>query len=212
MKKMGLLVLIIVFSPIVLLAQEKIETPDWNIGDKWFFTLGNIEVVNADQNSYTLNFSDDTCRFQNQGFKTIIFEKTTLNRIGVLDGGKRKKYSMGLRRILNVRLYNEKEWKDEYSGKRLFAPFKGAFESYTEFFTILGWEDLRVQAGKFRSIKLECKCVTTSSVSPFMPRGVEMKSIFWYSPAVKYLIKGQYDKSHPDEVKDWELVSFECKK
>jgi hypothetical protein len=212
MKRMSLLVLIIVFSPIVLFAQEKIETPVWNNGDKWFFTLGNIEVVNADQNSYTLNFSDDTCKFQNQGFKTIIFEKSTLNRIGVLDGGKRKEYSMGLRRILNVRLYNGKQWKDKYSGKRLFAPFKGAFESYTETFTILGWEDLRVQAGKFRSIKLECKCVTTSSVNPFMPPGIEMKSIFWYSPAVKYLIKGLYDKSYPDEVRDWELVSFKCKK
>jgi hypothetical protein len=49
-------------------------------------------------------------------------------------------------------------------------------------------------------------------VNPFMPAGVEMKSIFWYSPAVKYLIKGQHDKSYPDEVKDWELFSFKCKK
>jgi len=210
--KMSLLVLIIVISPIVSFAQGEIETPVWRIGDKWVFTLGNIEVINADQNSYALNFSDDTCKFQNQGFKTIIFEKTTLNRIGVFDGGKRKEYAMGLRRILNDRLYNEKQWKDEYSGKRLFAPYKGAFESYTETFTILGWEDLKVQAGKFRSIKLQCNCVTTSSVNPFMPAGVEMKSIFWYSPAVKYLIKGKYDKSYPDELKDWELVSFEFKK
>jgi hypothetical protein len=175
------------------------------------FLLRNIEVANADP-TVTLNFSDDTCKFQNQGFKTIIFQKTTLNRIGVFDGGKRKEYSMGLRRILNVRLYSEKQWKDEYSGKRLFPPHKSAFESYTETFTILGWEDIRVQAGKFRSIKLECKCVITSSVNPFMPAGVEMKSIFWYSPDVKYLIKAQHDKSYPDEVKDWELVSFKYKK
>lgn len=212
MKKMSLLVLIIVFSPIVLFAQEKIEAPAWNIGDKWFFTQGNIEVVNADQNSYTLNFSDDTCKFHNQGFKTIVFEKTTLNRVGVIDGGKRKEYRMGLRRILNFPLYDGKQWKDGFSGKRLFAPFKGALESYTETFTILGWEELRVQAGKFRSIKLEYKCITAYSVIPFMARGFEMKSTFWYSPAVKYLVKGQYDKSYPDELKDWELVSFKHKK
>jgi len=94
----------------------------------------------------------------------------------------------------------------------LFAPFKGTFESYTEIFTVLGYEDLRVQAGKFKSIKLEYECITTSSTDPFTPAGVEMKSIFWYSPAVKYLIKGQYDKSYPDEAKDWELVSFKCSK
>jgi len=77
----------------------------------------------------------------------------------VLDKGKREEYSMGLSRILNVRLYKEKQWKDNYSGKRLFAPFKGTFESYTETFTVLGCQDIKVQAGEFRSIKLECASV-----------------------------------------------------
>jgi hypothetical protein len=114
----------------VLFAQERTEAPVWNIGDKWFFTLGNIEVVNADQNSYTVNFSDDTCIFQNQGFKVIIFEKPTLNRIGVLVGGKREEYTMGLRKILNFPLNIGKQSKNEYSGRKVFWPHKGEYILY----------------------------------------------------------------------------------
>jgi hypothetical protein len=71
---------------------------------------------------------------------------------------------------------------------------------------------LEVRAGKFRAVKLEHKNIITASMSPFMPLGVEMKSMYWYSPAVKYLIKCQYDKSYPDEAKDWELTSYKVKK
>ncbi len=212
MKGIILLGCLVLFSSTMVFAQGKIEAPVWNIGDKWYFTSGNIEVVNAEQNSYTVNFSDDTCIFQNQGFKAIIFEKPTLNRIGVLVRGKREEYTMGLRKILNFPLNIGKQWKNEYSGKKLFGPHKGAYESYTETVAVLGWEDLEVRAGKFRAIKLEHKNVTTASLNVFVPLGIEMKSIFWYSPAVKYFIKCQYDNSYPDEAKHWELTSFKGKK
>jgi hypothetical protein len=129
-----------------------------------------------------------------------------------LERGKRKGYTMGLRRILNFPLNMGKQWKDEYSGKRLSGLHLDVVESYTEVFTILGWEALEVRAGKFRAIKLEYKHVMTYSPSPFASVPLERKSIFWYSPAVKYFIKCQYDKSYPDEVKDWELTSFKVKK
>ncbi len=138
MKKMiflGWLILILTSS---LHAQEKIVAPVWNVGDKWVFTEGSIEVASADQNSYAVNFSDDTCIFQNQGFKPIIFEKPTLNRVGTLVKGKREEYSMGLRKILNFPFNIGKQWKNEYSGKKLFGPHKGTFESYTETFAVLG--------------------------------------------------------------------------
>ena len=68
MKKIAFLVgcLILFVAPTVF-AQEKVEAPVWNVGDKWVFTQGNIEVVGIDQNSYTLNFSKDTCRVENLG-------------------------------------------------------------------------------------------------------------------------------------------------
>jgi len=213
MKKITLLALIILFSPIMLFAQGKIEAPVWNKGDKWYFTSGSIEVVNADQNSYAVNFSDDTCIFQNQGFKAIIFEKSTLNRIGFLKSGKRKEYTMGLRRILNFPFTIGKQWKDDYSGESLIGQHYNLINSYSETFAVLGWEDREVQAGKFRTIKLEYKQVITASQSPLATFliGSERKAIFWYSQAAKYFIKFQ-PINFPDVVKDWELTSFKEKK
>ena len=212
MRKIICLGWLVMFLPAMICAQEKVDAPVWNVGDKWFFTLGNIEAASVDPNSYVMNVSDDACKFLNQGFKAIIFEKSTLNRVGVLIGGKRKEYTGGLRRVFNFPLNVGKQWKDQYSGKRLVGLHRDLSESFTETYTVLGWEDLQVRAGKFRAIKLEYKHVTTASTSPFLPLPLERKSIFWYSPAVKYLIKCQYDKSFEDEFKNWELTSFKGKK
>ena len=101
MKKMVLLVLLILFLPSLVFAQEKIEAPAWNVGDKWVFTAGAMEIVNADQKSYTLKFSDDICILERQGLNVIILDKSTLNRIYALEGNKRKKYIWGRAKILN---------------------------------------------------------------------------------------------------------------
>ena len=99
MKKIVLLLGIFLLFPSITWAQEKVEAPVWNVGDKWVFTQGNIEVVGADENSYTLNFSKDTYILENKGFEKIIFDKSTLNRIYALKGDKREKYTVGTRRI-----------------------------------------------------------------------------------------------------------------
>ena len=51
MRKMMIVGSLILFLPAIVFAQEKIEAPIWNVGDKWVFTQGNIEVVDADQSS-----------------------------------------------------------------------------------------------------------------------------------------------------------------
>ena len=82
MKKMVLLGWLVVFLPAMVFAQGKVEAPVWNIGDKWVFTgEGSIEVINADQNSYALKFSDGICIVERQGYNTIMFEKPTMRRI-----------------------------------------------------------------------------------------------------------------------------------
>ena len=62
MRKITFILWIFLLFPSIIWAQEKVEVPVWNVGDKWVFTQGNIEVVGSDQNSYILNFSKDTCR------------------------------------------------------------------------------------------------------------------------------------------------------
>jgi len=118
MKKIILLGWLIVFLPAMVFAQEKVEAPVWNIGDKWTFTGdGSIEVVKADQSGYILKLSEGNCVFETQGCKTIIFEKSTLKRIYALEGDKRKKYTMRLTTILNFPFSPGKQWKDVYSAQ-----------------------------------------------------------------------------------------------
>jgi hypothetical protein len=203
MRKMIVLLWIFLLFHSITWAQEKVEAPVWNVGDKWVFTQGNIEVVGIDQNSYTLNFSKDTCRVENRGL--IIFDKSTLNRIYAIREDKRKEYTFFQRRILNFPLNLGKEWKDTCTFQPSAGPLKGITINASEAFKVLEWENVKVQAGNFKTIKLEYTIENRTA-------GTSGKSIYWYAPEVKYFVKCQYDKSYFLGVTDWELASFKLQK
>ncbi|MDH4267629.1 MAG: hypothetical protein OEW45_18535 [Deltaproteobacteria bacterium] len=211
MRKIMFLVWLVVFIPEMVSAQEKVDTPVWNVGDKWIFTQGNIEVVGADQNSYTVKFSEDTCIIENMRFEKMVFEKSTLNRIYTLKGDKRIKYTGARKRILNFPLHPGKQWQDTCLQKILTGSRAGITTlDLAETFKIWGWEDVQVQAGKYRVIKLEYKQKNITSGS--LSYGSEGWIRYWYSPDVKYFVKCQYEKDLFQGVKDWELTSFTLKK
>ncbi len=217
MKKMLFLGLLIVFLPAMAFGQEKIEAPVWNVGDKWAFSGdGSIEVIKTDQSGYILKLSDRNCMVETQGCNTILFDKSTRNRINILEGDKRKKYVMGLSKVLDFPLSTGKQWKSAYSSKE-FSRQSGHsyYHDYSEIFKVLGWEDIEVRAGKFKALRLEYKRVLSSSSNPYDPIGLEIKHQYWYSPDVKYFLKCQYDKDWMKRDKDifnWELTSFQLKK
>jgi hypothetical protein len=222
MKKIIFLWWLALFLPAMIFAQEKIEAPMWNVGDKWVFTQGNIEVIGADKNSYALCFSKDTCILENVGFETIIFEKSTLNRVYCVKEDRREKYLMGLKNIFNFPFSPGKQWKHTYSAKpiltKAYVTGRGIPTlDYYENIRIVGWEDIEVKAGKFRALKIEF----ISGHKEIMGGGViptpayEEKGYYWYSPDVKYFVKRQYDKVSIDthkEIFNWELTSFQLKK
>jgi hypothetical protein len=70
----------------------------------------------------------------------------------------------------------------------------------------LGWEDIQIQAGKFRAVKLEYKSEMPGQAAG---RPKEGKAWYWYSPDVKYMLKCQYDRTeYWDAIYDWELTSI----
>jgi len=216
MRKIILLGLMVLFLSPAVCAQEKVEAPVWNVGDKWTFTgNGSIEVAKADQSGYILKFSNETCIIETQTCNAILFEKNTRNRINAVEGDKRKKYIMGFRKILDFPFSAGKQWKDAYSAKELIGG--GALEhliDYSENFRILGWEDIEVKAGKFKVFKLEYKAIANSP-HPWGPKDQEIKHYYWYSPDAKYFTKCQYDKvwmKDKKEIFNWELTSLQLKK
>jgi hypothetical protein len=160
MKKLVYLGWLLLFLPAMVFAQEKIQAPVWNVGDRWVFTQGNIEVIGADKESYALNFSKDTCILENMGFEIIIFGKSTLRRIYTVKEDNREKYMMGLKNIFNFPFSPGKQWKHTYSAKPIFIEdYHGTRGiptlDYYENIRILEWEDIGIKAGKFRTLKIE---------------------------------------------------------
>ena len=197
MKKMILLGFLMVFIPAIVCGQDKVQAPVWNIGDKWTIAGDvTIMVVNADESSYSVKY------LTAGGESILIFEKSSLNRLYVMDKDKRIPYEGRNKRLFNFPLDIGKNWKDKFISK-------GALKEYTylETFTVLGWEDIVVQAGKFKTVKIEYKQANADEPAK------EGKLWYWYSPDVKYMVKCQYGKGdYWDAIHDWELTSFELKK
>jgi hypothetical protein len=152
--------------------------------------------VNADETTYTMKY------LISRGESILIFDKSSLNRLYAMDKDKRIPYEGRNRKLFNFPLEIGKGWKDTFTIKEAIKQY-----SYSETFTVLGWEDIVIQAGKFKAVKIEYKQKRADE-----PAKVG-KVWYWYSPDVKYMVKCQYDKSdYWDASYDWELTSFELKK
>jgi tetratricopeptide (TPR) repeat protein len=198
MKKMIFLFCIILFSSNQIFAQEKVDAPIWNVGDKWTFTRGTtMEVVAADENSYSVIFS---------GSKTLtIFDKSTLNRKYIIEEDKRQEFKGSWKRALNFPLIVGKVWKDKFSSRATRSGMFDAENRYFETFKVLGFEDVKVEAGIFKAVKIEYSQEGFSSGGQIW----KGKAWFWYAPEAKYIVKCQYDKNPVwTGIYDWELTTF----
>lgn len=202
MKKTILLIFLVLSIPAIGHGQDKVEAPVWNVGDKWTISEDVVvTVVNADQEGYTVKYS--TSRWE----LTFLCDKTSLNRTYYIGEDKRIKYEGRNKRLFNFPLNVGKTWKDQYVTKP--AALASQDVTYLETFTVLGWEEIVVQAGKFKTLKLEYKQETVGQVEG---RPKEGKAWYWYSPEAKYMVKYQCEKSdYWDTIHDWELASFKSK-
>jgi len=204
MKRKMLLSLLVLFIPVMVFGQDKVDAPVWKKGDKWAIT-GDvvIEVVSADESSYGVKY------ITSGGDSVLVVEKSSLNRLYAMDKDRRIPYEGRNKRLFNFPLTIGKSWQDRYKVK---ATSLGAQEyAYVETFTVLGWEEITVQAGKMKAIKIEYKQARADEKGD--PTGKEGKVWYWYSPDVKYMVKCQYERtSYWDEFFDWELTAFILKK
>ena len=204
MKKLILLSFLVLFIPVILYGQDKIEAPVWNIGDRWSFA-GHfpMSVINADENSYIAKV------LTRAGESIYIYDKSSLNILYSVEGDRRIEFKGVHKRRLNFPFEIGKSWKDISMRKTLHQ--KAAHEYvYYDTYTVLGWEDIEVRAGKYKALKIEYK---EERVEDKLSRKTkEGKAWFWYSPTVKYLIKCKLEEN-PFWIgyNDWELTSFKLK-
>ncbi len=74
----------------------------------------------------------------------------------------------------------------------------------------MGWEEVEVQGGKFKTVRLEYKIKNITPGGFWY--GAESSIRYWFSPDAKYFVKCEYDKQNYPGVQDWELTSFRSKK
>ena len=195
MKRIILLGLLLAFLAPMVFAQEKIEAPVWNTGDRWVFDRGGpMEVVGCDAQCFSVKFSGGM--FTRDASGIAVFDRSTLNVKYMLEKDRRKAY-MGFRKmILNFPLTSGKQWKDLYQVDEQ-AGFGGnvAIE-YHETFRVLGGEEVEVRAGKFKAIKLEYNLLPKWREGIGWLTGTKSKALYWYSPEVKNFVKCQYEKEY----------------
>jgi len=199
MKKIISLSFLALFIPAMVCGQDRLETPIWNVGDRWNIT-GDviISVANADEKSYAVKYSTAG------GESVLIYDKSSLNRLYVMDKDKRNIYEGRNKRLFNFPLEIGKSWTDKFTIKS--GTFRGQEYTVVETFTPLGWEDIQIQAGKFKAVKIEYKSEMPEQAAG---RPKEGKARYWYSPDVKYMLKCQYDRTeYWDAIYDWELTSI----
>jgi len=218
MKKMIFLASLIGFLAATAFAQEKVEAPVWNPGDKWVFDReGPMEVMGCDAQCFSVKFSGGM--FARDASGIAVFDRSTLNVKYMLEKNRRKEYRGFRKMILNFPLTPGKQWKDLYQVDEQ-GPWGGNVAvEYHETYRILGGEEIEVRAGKFKAIKLEYKLEPKWRDGIGWLTGIESKALYWYSPEVKNFVKCQYDKGYQEawiqakgSRENWELVSYELKK
>jgi hypothetical protein len=203
MKRMILLGVFVLFVPGILQGQDKVEAPVWNVGDRWSFTAyPTTVVIKADESTYTVKLLKSTHE------EIYIYDKSCLNILYSMEGDRRIPFKGADKRILNFPFTGS--WKDTYSASVYRANIRFPQEySYIQSYAVLGWEDVEVRAGKFKALKIEVKHERLQEI-PGSPK--EGKLWVWYSPDVKYLIKGDRTTAFWPGYPDWELTSFKLKK
>src|SRR5512135_2893243 len=121
MKKVACLGWLIVFLPAMVFAQEKIEAPIWNTGDKWVFDReGPMEVTGSDgwwHQWLSVKFSGGI--FPKGASGIAIFERPTFNVKYILEGDRRKEYPGLRKKILKFPLSPGSQWKDLYQTEEM---------------------------------------------------------------------------------------------
>ncbi len=203
MKNIIFLGCLVLFFSTTVSAQDKIEAPIWNVGDKWSFTAyPTAVVIKADESTYTVKSITTTKEV------IYIYDKSSLNILYSMEGDRRIPFKGADKRILNFPLTGS--WKDTYSTSIYRANIRFPQEySYIQSYVVLGWEDIEVPAGKFKALKIEVKHERLQEITGSPKQG---KIWVWYSPDVRYLIKGDRTTAFWPGYPDWELTSFTLKK
>lgn len=206
MKKMLILTCLFLFLIPLVWAQEKVEAPVWNVGDKWTYksTSGGTwtnEVVDAKEDLYIV---------RTEGVQDLNgYDKKTMNVTYLIEqSGRKVKATSSFKKLFDFPLVVGKKWTDRTYSK----PAGWTLEvTYINDFKIEGIEQVTTPAGTFKAYIIHFKQTNMAVTSGTRDGWIR----YWYSPDVKTWIKREVEKSsfwaRVRWLQDAELISYELK-
>jgi len=206
MKKMILLGWVVLMLAPVAWAQDKLEAPVWNVGDKWILRETNgrtltSEVVDGKDDLFIVK------TLSSGGVSSLFaYDKKTINiKFTITQDGRKTIHTDNDRKLFDFPIFVGKKWTDT----NFIKPGKGGEYVETRFvseFKIEGIEEVITPAGTFKAYKILYSLTHSSSHK-------SGRMHYWYSPDVKWYIKKELEKSPfwPDNALNRELISYELK-
>jgi hypothetical protein len=206
--------LVLFLAPIVW-AQEKVEAPVWNVGDKWTYkdvtgSTWTNEVKDSKEDLFIVKMGgiQDLYASDYEEIQDLYaFDKKTMNvKFLIGESGKRLKSRIRPGKILNFPMFVGKKWTDTNTK----IPIGGSSEvTYLSEFKIESVETVTTLAGSFKAYKIYYKLTNMGY------RGSSGWFRVWYAPDVKTWIKREVEKTgffaRAYELQDAELISYELK-
>ncbi len=203
MKKIVILSFFILFTVPTVWAQEKVEAPVWNVGDKWTYkdATGGIwtnEVVEVKEDL----FIGKRGEFQD----LVAYDRKTMNMKYMIDtSGRRIKSTSVLRKLWDFPIIIGKKWTDRTTS----PPLGGTGDvNFLHEFKVEGIEEVTTPAGTFKAYRIHYKQKNLSS-------GRDGWIRFWYSPEAKAWVKRVSEESgfwaRFITARNAELISYELK-
>lgn len=208
MKRILILSLSILFFAQIVYAQDKIEAPVWNVGDKWTFK-------GVDGNTFTnqvMDIKEDLFVVRMGGNPNLnAFDKKNMNvKFLIAEGGRQVEADNPLRKLFDFPIAVGKKWSDVTTAYPPTGPKKRRMGKmiFDHDFKVEGTEEITTPAGKFNAYKIHYKSTDRNSNRSGWIR-------FWYSPEVKNWVKREAEKGRYWEetrwAKDAELISYSLK-
>ncbi|MBM4307128.1 MAG: DUF3108 domain-containing protein [Deltaproteobacteria bacterium] len=161
------------------------------------------EIIGQERDTYV--FSSVISEGRRKGEYKIYYNVKNMNCIKVIRDGREDKETRDvIRKRYDFPLYQGKKWNYRYT---LFSErTRRDIDSFAEL-SVVGFEDIEVPAGKFKTIKVKVKAsiIGTSHSGVFY---------YWYSSDAKARVKTEYDLDvfwRNNEYMKEELISFELK-
>jgi hypothetical protein len=206
MKKIAIFITIFILMPGSLaLAQEKIDPPIWNVGDKWVYQTADgkkssNEVVKVEDEFFVVRIGGSPYLH--------VYDKKTMNITKYIDSSGTEASATALN-VYDFPLFVGKKWGGRIVASGAKRQAGGGPWEYS--FNAEKIEEIKTVAGSFKAVRLYCK---HSNLNPKAKHiGGWMK--FWYSPDAKAWVKKEVEKSAYFDGTvnvDTELVSYQLKK